>query len=235
MKRLAFTLVALYVITVRTAALGANHPTLELDDVLNQPVPHFALSQQSLFDGLTILSNRPKPFALGFESVLRPTFSAPAIPDPLLSLSLENKTVREILDTLCNADGRYTWSTDGSFVNVYPVATIMDIAYLLNRELDMFHVDRVTHTDQVLLAIIRQLPPPKEQIAEVQFGGDASYPPEPWTQTFDHLTVRQAINQLAAHMGPRGSWFLQGSQDFRGFAFFKSGFRPVEKSSAETK
>jgi hypothetical protein len=39
------------------------------------------------------------------------------------------------MDTLCKSDRRYTWSVDGSSVNVYPRETVGNSSYLLNREL----------------------------------------------------------------------------------------------------
>jgi hypothetical protein len=83
---------------------------------------------------------------------------------------------------------------------------------------------QLTDIQQGLFAIVNQLPPPKEQVAVAQIGGDDSYPPEPWTTSYEDLTVRQAINRLVHHMGERGSWAFTGSADFRAFAFNRQGF-----------
>jgi hypothetical protein len=82
----------------------------------------------------------------------------------------------------------------------------------------------LTDIQQGLFAIANQLPPPREQVAVAQIGGDDSYPPEPWTTSYEDLTVRQAINRLVHHMGERGSWAFGGSADFRAFAFNRQGF-----------
>ena len=63
-----------------------------------------------------------------------------------------------------------------------------------------------------------------EGLAGAQIGGDVSYPPEPWTISYENLTVRQALNRLVHHMGEQGSWAFTGSADFRAFAFNKQGF-----------
>jgi len=68
------------------------------------------------------------------------------------------------LDAMCHADGRYTWSTDDAFVNVYPIKTISDASYLMNRRLEKLDLKELTDIQQGLLAIVNQLPPPKEQL-----------------------------------------------------------------------
>jgi|SRR6202140_2747488 hypothetical protein len=194
------------------------------DLVLSQEIPDFTMTQGTLFDGLKNLSSGPIPFGLGFEEVLRVRFADAAKPDPHFDLHLRNKTVREILNALCLADPRYTWSADGTTINVYPRVIIDDTSYLLNRRLVRFELNGITDIDQGLLAIVHQLPPPEEQIAHVQMGGDSSYPTEPWKASFQDLSVRQAINQLVAHMGPHACWIFHGSGDFRAFTFLRSGF-----------
>jgi hypothetical protein len=191
---------------------------------LELKIPRFELNDQTLFDGLAALSSNVKSLAFGYEKVLRLKFSEPPTPEPRFSIELQNQTVREILDNLCKMDARSTWSLEGSTINVYPRATVGDSSYLLNRKLGKLVLRGITDIDQGLLAIHRQLPPPSEQVATMQVGGDTSYPAKPWTVTFTNLTVRQAMNRLAAHMGPRGSWILSGSQDFRAFSFQKLAF-----------
>ncbi len=51
--------------------------------------------------------------------------------------------------------------------------------------------------------------------------GDDPYPLEPWTVILENVTVRQVVNRLAEHGGPRGSGFL-AAKDFRAFGFFKN-------------
>jgi hypothetical protein len=48
---------------------------------------------------------------------------------------------------------------------------------------------------------------------------------EPWIITLEDATVRQAVNRLAAHMVPHGSWIFYGSEEFREVAFF-NGVEP---------
>ena len=161
---------------------------------------------------------------MGFEHELKSKQTDPPIEDPRLTLHLTATTVREVLDAMCQADGRYTWSTDDTFVNVYPIKTRSDASYLMNRCLEKLDLKELTDIQQGLLAIVNQLPPPREQVAIAQIGGDDTYPAEPWTTRYENLTVRQAINRLVRHMGERSSWAFTGSTDFRAFAFNKQGF-----------
>jgi len=199
------------------------------DRVLSKKISDFTMAKGTLLDGLKSLSSGPTPFALGFEEVLREKFADPAVPAPHFDLQMRNKTVREILNALCLADPRYAWSFEGETVNVYPRATANDARYLLNRSLAKFELDGITDIDQGLLAIVHQLPNPVEQVAHVQMGGDSSYPAEPWKASFQNLTVREAINHLVGHMGPRGCWIFHGSRDFRAFTFLRYGFQEVGK------
>jgi hypothetical protein len=193
--------------------------------VLNTTIPDFFLADQTIFDGVSELSSESVPLAFGFENVLKVKFGDPPIPDPLIDVTLQDATVKEILDALCKADPRYTWSLDGSTVNIYPRETTDDPSYLLNRRLEKLDIKNITDIDDGLLAIAQQLPPPLEQIAHAQVGGDTTYPPQTWTATFEKLTVRQAVNRLADHMGAHSAWFFSGSRDFRAFAFYRLGFR----------
>jgi hypothetical protein len=189
---------------------------------LETKVPEFEIHNQTLVDGLWKLARGPAPFGFGFENVLKLSLSNPDIPDPPLSLQLKDKSVREILDALCQADPRFTWSMDGATVNVLPRAVINDSSYLLNRKLKKFELRNATDVQNGLFAISRQLPPPFEQVAVAQVGGADPYPPEPWTVTFQDLTVRQVVNRLAAHGGPCGIWIFGGAKDFRSFGFFNT-------------
>ena len=175
------------------------------------------------------------PFGFGFEKILKPTLSGPDLPDPSLELKLQGKSIREILDALCKADPRYTWSQDGSTVNFFPRAVVEDPTYLLNRKLPKLELKNATDVQDGLLAIHRQLPPPAEQIAQAQAGGDDPYPPEPWTVTSENVTVRKVINRLAQHGGRYGIWIFGGSKDFRAFGFFNTHPSPWLSKSKQSR
>jgi hypothetical protein len=189
---------------------------------LEARVPAFELRNETLLDGLWKLARGPVPFGFGFERVLKQKLSGPDVPDPQLTLHIQNQSIRGILDALCKADPRYTWSVDGAMVDVFPRDVVGDSTYLLNRHLSGFDLKNATDVQNGLLAIVRQLPPPVEQIAQAQAGGDDPYPPRPWNITLENVTVRQVINRLAEHGGPYGIWIFGGSKEFRAFGFFNT-------------
>lgn len=193
---------------------------------LDVGTPDFTLDDKSILTGIQMLNSESLKIGFGFEEILGRKVSDPAVPAVKITVRLLNPSTREVLNALCAADPRYTWSLDGLTVNVFPSSTMTDSKYLLDRELSSFRVNRITEIDQGLLAVAQQLPGPMEQIAHSQVGGDASYPNEPWSATFEHLTVRQAINRLVEHMGSSSFWFFGGSDEFRYFAFYKGAFHP---------
>jgi len=247
LKRAAL-LLALLLTVVRSDGVEAQQPNgqgVPEDKFLNTKVPEFEMSRENLLDGLRKLAHSPEPFGFGFEIPLKRIFADPDIEDHRFDLRLQNKTIREILDALCEADPRYTWSTAEGTVNVFPRAIVNDDRYLLNRKLDKFELKNATNVDDGLFAISQQLPLPFEQVAHMQFGGDDRYPPEPWTVAYQNLTVRQVVNRLAAHGGACGQWTFGGGMDFRAFAFFNTYLcrselaagapKPPESRDASTK
>lgn len=184
-------------------------------------VAYFQTDHSTLWEALQKLARGPSPFAFGLEQVLKKKYNDPPLSDVRFSMQMENKTLAEVLDSLCRADPRYTWSLDTATINIYPRSATRVSSYLLNRKLAVLRIKGITHENQGLLAIAQQLPPPAEQLAQVEFGASGSFPPRPWTATFRDLTVRQAVNRLAAHMGPYAYWLFYGSEDFREFAFYQ--------------
>lgn len=202
----------------------AQDRTAKINPILSTKIEHFALTDQPFPDGVAKLSLETVPLALGFEEILREKFTDSPQRGPRFTLTMENKTVREILDALCRMDERYTWSLNGRTIKVYPRSTIGDSSYLLNRRLEKLEISSVDAPEHALKAIADQLPPPREQIAYAAIGGGDTRYAQPWTRTFEKLTVREAINELAAHMGTRSTWVFSGSKDFRAFSFFRTGF-----------
>jgi hypothetical protein len=166
-----------------TAVQQSGTQNVPVTEFLNTKVPEFDLQNQTIVDGVWKLARAPEPFAFGFENVLKKTLRDPDVPDPRFILQLKDKTVREVLDALCQEDSRFTWSMDGTTVNVFPRVIINDGSYLLNRKLERYDLKNATDVDKGLFAMARELPPPFEQIAHAQAGGGDPYPPEPWTVT----------------------------------------------------
>jgi len=209
-------------------ASGQSSPVqdtpVRLTPPLEQRVLHFELSDAILRDGIAELSSKSiEGLHLGVEEVLREDINdGPRTRSPHFSLRLENKTLREILDALCDADSRYMWSSDGVSINVYPKAVLGNRSYLLNYELERITAIDIPNPDQGLTPLAKLLP--NEQIGYAGVGNDPEYA-KPWTVTFEHLTVRQYINRIAEHLGPRSSWIWQGSRKERMFTFLEGGFQ----------
>jgi hypothetical protein len=198
---------------------------------LDATVPEFQIDSQTVLDAVWQLARGPAPFSFGFEKVLKKSLADADMPEKRLVLHLKDKTVRQILEALCLADPRFTWSIDRSTINVFPKAIIGDSLYLLNRKLQKFELKNATDVQSGLLAIVRQLPPPDEQIAEAQVGGGDPYPAAPWTVTYHNLMVRQVLNRIALHGGPCGIWIFSGSTDFRALGFFNTNLKCFKPAS----
>jgi hypothetical protein len=223
-------ILGLFLVLTATAQQFPERPSAV--SPLDARMSNFRLDDKPILTAVKTLDRESLGIDFGFEEVLTRKVSDPEVPPVKVTLRLENPSTREILDALCAADPRYTWSIDGLTVNVFPISTVNDSKYLLNRKLARFHFTRIAEIDLGLLAIAQQLPGPMEEIAHAQVGGDASYPPEPWTATFENLTVRQAVNRLVEHMGKSSSWIFGGSDEFRWFAFYRGGFHPPQEEGS---
>jgi len=213
--------VALLGVTILFGAGGSADNSPDPGTVaLATRVRHFDMQDGTVLDGISQLSTESVDLSFSFEEALRAKFSDPPVPQWRFGLRLDDHTIVEILDALCSKDVNYVWAREGLTINVYPRATADDSSYLPNRRLSEFDVRRVTDAEQAVFAAVAQLPSPFEQIACAQAGSDTSYP-VPWDAAFRDLTVRQAFNLIARHLGARGGWLLAGSQDFRTIGFHR--------------
>jgi hypothetical protein len=137
-------------------------------------------------------------------------------------MHLENKQVREILDALCESDARYIWPEEGDSINVYPKTTKNDPPYLFNLRIDRIVVTDIPNPDQGLTPLSKLFR--GQQVGYFGPGLRANAHTRPWTAVFEGVTVRQFIDRIAEHMGPRTSGVWQGGRDWRMFTFLKSGF-----------
>jgi hypothetical protein len=219
-------------LTVLLLVLAADNygqtTSVRTDDFPSNPalsnrVAHFDLTDATLLDALSKLSFEPiAGLHLGIEEIIRDKSSEPTDRSIRFSVSLHDVTVRDIIDTLCKSDRRYTWSVDGSSVNVYPRETVGDFSYLQNRDLDSIVLKNINGPSDALTSLMKLLP--GEQLGYAGIGVNNDYP-EPWSAVFNHLTVRQLMNRLSEHNGPRGGWIWSGSRGQRFFAYFERGFK----------
>jgi len=199
--------------------LDARAQTVDLgEELLGARVSEFEIRNGTLFDGLARLSTEPTQLSFAFEFVLTAHPHDPPIPEERFSVYMNDKTIREDLTMLCSADGRYTWTRDGTTINVYPKETIGDNSYLMNRRLPKLELKEVSAAEGAMFAAVAQLPLPFEQIAFAQAGGDTSFQ-KPWSTALENLTLRQTLNLIARNITPRGGWVLSGSREFRTVGF----------------
>lgn len=176
---------------------------------LNHRVAQFDVTDSTIIDALSKLSYEPiAGLHLGIEEIIRDTASEPTDQNVRFSLSLHGATVRDIIEVLCKSDRRYIWSVDGSTVNVYPREIVGKSSYLLNREVGTIALKNISGPTDALTSLMKLLP--DEQLGYAGIGVNNDYP-EPWSAVFSNLTVRQLMNRLSEHDGPRGGW-IRGPQ-----------------------
>jgi hypothetical protein len=193
---------------------------------LNDRVAQFDVTDTTIIDALSKLSYESiAGLHLGIEEIIRDTASEPTDRNVRFSLSLHDATVRDIIEALCKSDRRYMWSVDGSTVNVYPRETVGKSSYLLNRELDSIVLKNINGPSDALTSLMKLLP--GEQLGYAGVGGVNNDYPEPWSSVFNNVTVRQLMNRLSEHNGPRGGWIWSGFSGQRFFAYFERGFNSL--------
>lgn len=185
---------------------------------LNLRIKQFSVADATMLDAVSELSQEePAEFHIGLEEILVDHWGD--LQQVQFSVQLNDVSVKEVLDTLCRYDSRYTWSLDGATVDVYPRATTDDPNYLPNRKISKIVVTELQDPYQVF-GPLQKLLPSGEQLGYMGIGGDTSYP-QPWTTELHDITVRQLMNRAAEHMGPRSSWIFHGSKQNRFFGFHK--------------
>jgi hypothetical protein len=131
-------------------------------------------------------------------------------------------TVSDVLDRLTALDQQFSWQRSGKMINVFPRSVLADRTYLMNRVVESFSYDRISDVERAVYSAVGKLPLPTEQIAIMQTGAVLVLP-EPWTTTFQNITVRELLDRLMIRLGPQYGWELSGSKDFR-LLRFHSGY-----------
>ena len=223
--------VALYACQSLAQTAPEGQATQSEPPILLTRIQRLDLLNQTIIDALSNISDTVPHLHFGVEEVLREHYSVAAPKPHKFSLHEEGQTMSAILNDLCGNDPAYMWSLNGTTVNVYPRNIAESENYLLNRRLDSVELHDLKSADEVLFSVIHRLIP-TEQVAFCQSGGDDSYD-TPWTATFSNITVRELLNEAAAHLGPHSYWVLSGSKDFRCFAFAKGTLRKMQNPATE--
>jgi hypothetical protein len=147
---------------------------------LDVKIAHLDVTNAILRDGISELSlSNIEGLHLGFEEIIRGNIQDdPRALSTRFSLHLQDKSVREILEALCQADERYTWSEDETSINVFPRAAKSDPSYLLNLRIDNSAVSDIPDPNQGLTPLSKRFP--EQQVGYYGGGGEDSYA-ERWT------------------------------------------------------
>lgn len=219
-KSVAATLLVLVLTGMLNLVAQTRPNAVQNEAHLRRVVRQFKVTDTTMLEAVASLSSElSAELHMGFEEILRAPDSTNK--NVRFSIDLQNASVEDILNTLCQFDARYTWSVDGASINIYPRVTADEATYLLNLVIDKIQLTNIPDPDKVFPPLHERLP--KEQLAYAQLGGDISYE-TPWTTRFEHVTVRQLMNRVAEHLGPRSSWILRGATTERVFTFQRGEF-----------
>lgn len=210
MPKAAYLLPLVAVLSFSSAVWAQDSGT---PDDLGRKVDGFQLQDETFIDGLAKL-NAQLDLSISIELRLKERLSDPNITDPRLTSPVPAGTVREVLDYLCALDRRFTWTLYKRTINVFPndVSPIGD-RYLMNRQLPDKNLE-ISDAAGAIFSTIEALPALLEQIAFSQSGALPGFP-RPWNLSLGGLTVRQALDELAEHMGVGYGWTLGGANEFR--------------------
>lgn len=186
-------------------------------DALQQRIAGLQLVNQTIVDGLAKLSE-VTGVSYSVEYELTNTISDSAPPLKRVTTSIPPETISMTLDQLCAADRSYTWTHTRTAVNVFPKKLEQDQHYLLNQRIPLLAFVDITDAKAAVFSVVSQVGGRKQQIAVLQSGTSLSFP-KPWTATFSNVTVRQAFDYIAQHLGPTFGWQFGGADDFRVLTF----------------
>jgi hypothetical protein len=189
-------------------AQGPNPETKS--DPFDQKVALVELREETIFDAIGRL-NQSYDVAISIEGILP---NQGTIANPKFQAKIENRTVSEVLTWLCALDGRYMWVRDGTMANLFPKTLHNDSHYFFNRRLSVLKFEQVQQLDDAVLAVVHQLDDPNEHIVFLGIGGTQSFA-QPWTAKFHDITVREALNRIAEHLGPTYGWQIGGTTKAR--------------------
>jgi len=199
------------------------------NDPLTQVVGVVQLKDETIFDEIARL-NQAFDISISIEGILP---AAGTVVNPKFSARIENQPITNILSWLCALDTRYTWTRDGSMVNIFPRAFLNDKSYFFSRLVPEIHFQEVRESGVAAMEIVHQLGDPNEQLYFMGIGGTQSFA-KPWTATFHNITVRQALNRIAQQLGPTYGWQVGGTANQRMIMFhYKLGARPGSKTIPE--
>jgi X-X-X-Leu-X-X-Gly heptad repeat protein len=131
---------------------------------------------------------------------------------------MARKRLPEVLDWLCQMDGRYTWGFDGTMINIYPLSRKDDSKYLFNLRIPLLTVVNEKDGAVILYSGLKQLGSGSQQLAFLQIGTGREFP-KPVTAHFKNISVRELLNLIGANLEPKLGWEILGTERFRYVTF----------------
>lgn len=218
---------ALIMLSAAALSHAVAQDVVPSNDPLSVRIANVAVHNGTLLDGLAQFSSQLPELSVSFEQVLKAKISDPPLPEVRFDASMQNQTARDVLAALCSKDTRYNWNLDGATINVFPRTSEHNPSYLMNRRIPQLNLDSPKNAGEAAFRIAGQIPPPFEQIAYAQAGGDISYA-VPWHASLQNVTVRHAFNLIARQLGGNGGWVLSGSEEFRTIGFHHGTIRAAQ-------
>jgi hypothetical protein len=186
-----------------------GYPQKQTDQVAKDPfsqrVDVVELKAETIFDAIGRL-NQAFDVAISIEGILPEKGTTT---NPRFTGRMENRTLAETLTWLCVLDNRYTWARDGNVANLFPRGVQNDATYLFNRQLPLLRFEDISQVSEATMQVVHQLPGQPQQLVYWGVGGNQVFA-KPWSATFSHLSVRQALNRIAQQMGPTNGWQVGG-------------------------
>lgn len=190
----------------------------QTEDPLDKIMQGFQLQDETILDALARI-NAATGLSVSVELILKDNLSDHEVEYPRLNSLVNGGQTKKILDAICALDARFTWSRYKNTINVYPRRSIgAGDKYFMNRRLAHIEIKESLDPAQAVFQTVSRLPGPLEQIAFMQTGGEVGFP-RPWNLSLNGVTVRQAFDEIAEHLGKGYGWTLSGAKNFRVIRF----------------
>jgi hypothetical protein len=203
------TLLLLWVLSPVGLRGQSSKPIEAPADLLQQSIEELTLKNQYFMDGIVKLDTLASGLGFSVEYILPPPH-APRPTDPKFTDKITGVTLAEALDWLCRLDPRYTWSRDGTTINIFPRASQEEKNYYFTRKLSNLAFRNERNAYDGLPKVLTPISSPKEAV--ITLGGVRDFQ-TPLTATFTNITVREALNRLIQHLSPTEGWMVTGNQE----------------------
>lgn len=134
----------------------------------------------------------------------------PQLTNPRFTATTSGVTLAEALDWLCTLEPQYTWSRDGTTINIFPRATVEEKNYYFTRKLSDLVFREERNAYDAVEKVFKPVSTPKEAV--IQWTGVRDYQ-TPYSATFKDITVREALNRLVQHVAPTEGWMVFGNRE----------------------